>query len=142
MTLQEVIAAVLELVLVVMIPFALNVLKNYISVKVEKQTESLKNDRLKGYINSALQSIWMCVDATYQTYVQSLKAQGKFDQEAQAEAFLKARTAALKFMSKEMRDAVEIVYGDFNSWLDKTIEQLVLANKDTNKAEIIQSMML
>ena len=39
-----------------------------------------------------------------------------------------------------MRDAVTTVYGDFDTWLAKTIEQLVLANKEGNTDAIVLAL--
>jgi hypothetical protein len=48
-------------------------------------------------------TISTCVIATNQTYVESLKQQGKFDAEAQKEAFAKTYNAVIAVLSEEVK---------------------------------------
>ena len=70
----------------------------------------------------------------------SLKKQGKFDEEAQKIAFNTARDTALLMLTQDMRDAVTTLYGDFDTWLAKTIEQFVLANKEGNTDAVVLAL--
>ncbi|MDD7757541.1 MAG: hypothetical protein PUJ51_24125 [Clostridiales bacterium] len=54
------------------------------SAELQKKTN---NDILNKYVQMATDTITNCVIATNQTYVNSLKEQGKFDEAAQKEAF-------------------------------------------------------
>ena len=80
------------------------------------------------------------VTSTFQTYVDSLKKQGKFDEEAQKTAFNTAKNTALLLLTQDMRNAITTVYGDFDTWLAKTIEQLVLANKEGNADAVVLAL--
>ena len=72
-----------------------------------------------------------CVIATNQTYVDSLKAQGKFDAEAQKKAFNMTLTAVLSILNDEAKEYLTAVYGDLNTYITKQIEAAVNKNKTT-----------
>ena len=69
-----------------------------------------------------------------------MNKQGKFDEEAQKIAFNTARDTALLMLTQDMRDAVTTLYGDFDTWLSKTIEQFVLANKEGNTDAVVLAL--
>ena len=72
---------------------------------------------------------------TMQVYVESLKKQGKFDEAAQEEAKNKAVETAKALISEESKNAIILLYNDFDVYLDANIEALVNANKSTPKKE-------
>ena len=69
----------------------LGILTTFLVTYLKTATEELKNknnnETYKKYIDLLSKTITNCVIATNQTYVESLKEQGKFDEEAQKEAF-------------------------------------------------------
>jgi len=71
-------------------------LVKYIKIKSEeiklnnqKNEDAAYNEKLNKYITMLTDTITKCVIATNQTYVEELKKQGKFDEEAQKIAFEK-----------------------------------------------------
>lgn len=78
-----------------------------------------------GYIELIEKTIVDCVRATNQTFVDSAKANGVFNEEAWAEAFEKSKTDALALINESQKQLVEQLYGDFNKWLDNKIESTV-----------------
>lgn len=132
MTLEQLLQDLLYLVLTAAIPLCLKFLYSWITTTVEEKTQNMDNAQLKEYINSAVQAVMKAVMSTYQTYVDSLKKQDLFDTDAQKEAFEMAKNAAMLMITEDVKAAVETVYGDFDAWIDNTIEQLVKANKDVN----------
>lgn len=119
-----------QVVLVPAVPILLKILYNFVVAYTEEKSEKIENDKVRGYVNDAVKAVMTAVTSTFQTYVDSLKKQGKFDEEAQKIAFNTARDTALLMLTQDMRDAVTTLYGDFDTWLSKTIEQFVLANKE------------
>jgi hypothetical protein len=77
-------------------------------------------------ITSTIQS---CVIATNQTYVESLKASGSFDTEAQKEAFRLTYEAVIKMLSVEALEYIATITGDTKVYLTNLIESQVNANK-------------
>lgn len=142
MTWQQFLEALLQIVITAAIPLCLKFLYSFITAIVAEKTQNMDNKQLKEFINNAVQAVLKAVDATYQTYVDSLKKQGKFDAEAQKEAFEKAKNAAILMITEDMQKAITTMYGDFNTWLDNTIEQLVLANKSEDKQSAVFAIMV
>ena len=70
-----------------------------------------------------------CVKTTNQTYVDSLKQQGKFDEEAQKVAFQKSLNAVLALLTKEAKEYLTAAYGDLNLYLTNKIESTVEKEK-------------
>jgi hypothetical protein len=84
---------------------------------------------LKKYMDMLTQTISDCVIATNQTYVESLKQQGKFDLEAQKEAFNLTKDAVLAILSEEAQTYLSTAVGDLNAYITKKIEAEVNLNK-------------
>lgn len=137
MTLEQFLQDLFFLVLTAAIPLCLKFLYSWIMTFVEEKTQNMDNAQLKEYINSAVQAVMKAVMSTYQTYVDSLKKQDLFDEEAQKEAFEKAKAAAMIMITEDVKSAVEQMYGDFDTWINNTIEQFVKANKDGNVEETV-----
>ena len=137
MTLEQFLQDLFFLVLSAAIPLCLKFLYSWVTTFVEEKTQNMDNAQLKEYINSAVQAVMKAVMSTYQTYVDSLKKQDLFDEEAQKEAFEKAKAAAMIMITDDVKAAVEQMYGDFDTWINNTIEQFVKANKDGNVEETV-----
>jgi hypothetical protein len=60
---------------------------DWLRVKTEEIKQNTKSEKEKKYLDMIYNTIKVCVIATNQTYVDSLKKQGKFDAEAQKIAF-------------------------------------------------------
>ena len=58
-----------------------------------------------------------------------MKAAGSFDDAAQKEAKEKATAIAKQLITKDIKEAITMVYGDFDSYLDATVETIVNLNK-------------
>lgn len=140
MTLEQFLQDLFFLVLTAAIPLCLKFLYSWVTTFVEEKTQNMDNAQLKEYINSAVQAVMKAVMSTYQTYVDSLKKQDLFDEESQKEAFEKAKAAAMIMITDDVKAAVEQMYGDFDTWINNTIEQFVKANKDGNVEATVLSL--
>ncbi len=98
--------------------------------KLQEWQLKIDSENLNRYIGLAGGAVLQAVECVYQTYVESLKKDGRFDKEAQVSAFLRAANMATVLITAESRKAIEMAYGDFNNWLDSKIEQMVKWNKD------------
>ena len=92
------------------------------SAELQKKTN---NDILNKYVQMATDTITNCVIATNQTYVNSLKEQGKFDEAAQKEAFQRTYQAVLLILSDEAKEYLNNAFGDLNKYLQEKIESTV-----------------
>lgn len=70
-----------------------------------------------------------CVIATNQTYVDSLKEQGKFDAEAQKAAFQKTYDAVMQILTEDAVKYLNEVLGDLDKYVNTMIESQVNLQK-------------
>lgn len=106
-------------------------LVQYIATKKDALIKQNDNALATKYITMLSKTITDCVIATNQTYVDSLKAQGKFDAEAQKKAFNMTLTAVLSILNDEAKEYLTAIYGDLNTYITKQIEAAVNKNKTT-----------
>lgn len=106
-------------------------LVQYIATKKDALIKQNNNALAAKYITMLSKTITDCVIATNQTYVDSLKTQGKFDAEAQKKAFNMTLTAVLSILNDEAKEYLTAIYGDLNTYITKQIEAAVNKNKTT-----------
>lgn len=106
-------------------------LVQYIATKKDALIKQNDNALAAKYITMLSKTITDCVIATNQTYVDSLKSQGKFDAEAQKKAFNMTLTAVLSILNDEAKEYLTAIYGDLNTYITKQIEAAVNKNKTT-----------
>ena len=106
-------------------------LVKYINSKSKELETQVNNDIAKKYINMLTSTITSCVIATNQTYVESLKKQGKFDVEAQKTAFSMTLAAVQDLLSVEAKEYLSEIYGDLDAYITTQIEAAVNKNKTT-----------
>lgn len=111
----------------------LGLLTTFVIKLLDKKSAEAKaktdNETYKKYITMLADTISDCVAATNQTYVNSLKAQGKFDAEAQKIAFEQTYKAVLTILSEEEKTYLNSVVGDLNIYITNKIEAAVSVNK-------------
>ena len=100
-----------------------------INSKVKEINNSHNNETAAKYIEMLGQTVTDCVLATSQTYVDSLKKQGKFDAEAQKKAFEMSYNAVLQVLSEDAKAYLTTIYGDLNAYIIQLIEAEVNRNK-------------
>ena len=129
---MEWLALLYEIFEVCVIPL-LGVLTVYIVKFIQKKTEELnsknENELMNKYLTMLSDTIIDCVVATNQTYVESLKKQGKFDMEAQKIAFEMTYNAVINVLSNEAKDYLTSIYGDLSAYITNMIEAEVNRNK-------------
>ena len=101
----------------------------YINAKSEEIQIQIDNDLADKYINMLAETITACVIATNQTYVESLKKQGKFDAEAQKEAFNQTYNAIMAVLTNEAKLYLTNIYGDLAAYITARIEAEVNISK-------------
>lgn len=101
----------------------------YVNSKSKEIQDNIDNNLAVKYIQMLTDTISDCVIATNQTYVESLKAQGKFDAEAQKEAFEKTYNAVMNVLTDEAKNYLTEIYGDLNTYITNRIEAEVNKSK-------------
>ena len=125
----EIISAVFELCILPLLLILTKYAVQFIGVKTKELTAKSDSDREKKYITMISTTVSDCVIATNQTYVESLKKQGKFDKEAQIVAFNKTKEAVLQILSA---DAIEYIHETTND-VDVYLTQLIEAQVNKTK---------
>ena len=94
----------------------------FLRVKSKEIINKLDNDVAKKYTEMITNTIVDCVIATNQTYVEALKKQGKFDENAQKVAFEKTLNAVVGILREEAKNYIKETTGDLNLYLSQLIE--------------------
>ena len=94
----------------------------FLRVKSKEIVNKLDNDVAKKYAEMITNTVIDCVIATNQTYVEALKKQGKFDEQAQKVAFEKTLNAVLGILTEEAKNYIKETTGDLNLYLSQLIE--------------------
>lgn len=101
----------------------------FIQKKSDEIAEKTDSELQEKYIKMLTATITDCVTATTQTYVDSLKAQGAFDAEAQKTAFNLTYEAVVSILSDEAKTYLDNLYGDLTAYIMNKIEAEVKAQK-------------
>ena len=101
----------------------------YINVKGNEIAANVDSELASKYIVMLTTTIADCVVATNQTYVETLKKEGKFDKDAQAKAFQMTYNAVMDILTDDAKEYLANFYGDLTLYLTKRIEAEVVANK-------------
>lgn len=98
--------------------------------EIQINTEISQYDKLNRYIDDAQDAIAKAVLTVSQTFVDSLKNSGNFTPEAQKEAKERAVEIAKELITEDAKEAILVLYKDYDAFLDATIESLVKQNKN------------
>lgn len=131
MDIKQGIQDVLYLIITGIFPLLITYGILFLKVKIKEQEKQLENDQLVKYIDAATDAISKAVLTVNQTYVDTLKKQGKFDEEAAKTAKQMAIDKAKALITENSKEAIETLYSDFESYLNDAIEELVRENKIT-----------
>lgn len=127
----QMISEIINVCVIPLLGVLVTYLVKYINSKSKELEAQVDNDTAKKYINMLTKTITDCVIATNQTYVESLKAQGKFDAEAQKKAFEMTLSAVQGLLTEEAKTYLAELYGDLDAYITTQIEATVNKNKKT-----------
>ena len=122
---------IIEVCLIPLLGVLVTYLVKYINTKSKELEANTDNELAKKYISLLSSTITNCVIATNQTYVETLKKQGRFDAEAQKEAFNMTLNAVMALLTDEAKRYLSEIYGDLNTYITNQIEATVNQNKIT-----------
>lgn len=126
---MELLSKIFELCIIPLIGILTSYLIAFIRMKKTELVNKTEDEKAQKYLDMIGETVIDCVLTTNQTYVDSLKAQGKFDVEAQKIAFQKTYDMVIKFLSAEAKDYIAEVYGDVTEYLTSKIEAQVNLSK-------------
>lgn len=128
MELNELLNYILYIVLTIILPVVAKYVVNLIKSKIKESNiiiETTRNENVTKLIENALSDVMDAVLYVNQVYVDALKNEGKFDEEAQKKAFNKAYEKALSLISDKAKIVISELYGSFDKWLELKIESSV-----------------
>ncbi len=133
MEFSEVLNYILYIVLTAILPVVATYTVNLIKTKIKEINviaNVTQNENISKIIENAFSDVMDAVLYINQIYVDALKSNGKFDKDAQKNAFNRAYTEALNIISDESKRVIQQTYGSFDKWLKLKIETSVnLAKK-------------
>ena len=116
--LLNILSVVVTAVILPLISYAGARLVTYLNSKI-------KDANAKILLTTATDIVINAVRSVFQTYVDSLKASGNFDAQAQTQALTKAKDIALLQMTDEVKSFIDKNYGSIDAWLTTTIEATI-----------------
>ena len=126
---MELITQIFEVCIIPLLGVLTTFLVRYINAKMKILADTTNDEKQKKYIEMLNNTITDCVIATTQTYVDTLKKQGKFDKEAQEQAFLMTFNAVSSLLTEESKKYLNEAIEDLDLYIKQKIESEVNINK-------------
>ena len=121
--LLNVLAAVTTCIILPLISFLGIKLSQWLSTKI-------KDEKTQALFTKAIGIVTNAVQATFQTYVESLKNSGSFGKEEQAIAFDKAKAIITSELTEELKTFITQNYGDLQKWITNQVEATIYKLKN------------
>lgn len=131
MVVSELVATIFQVCIIPLLGVLTTFFVKWVNSKSAEISNKIDDETLNKYLNMLTETINTCVLATNQTYVESLKQQGKFDAEAQKEAFNLTCSAVMDILSEDAKEYLTSAIGDLQIYITKKIEAEVHTNKVT-----------
>lgn len=132
----QIILSALGTILTAVVSFAVAKLTQWLNVKIE-------DTKTANYMSKLVTIIGNCVNEVTQTYVETLKHEGKFDEEAQKHALQMCLAKIKSQCASYLLEFISSNYGDVEEFLRTMIESAVYTQKAeallAQKAVIIES---
>ena len=125
----EIVIQIIQVCVIPLLGILTKFLVDFLSAKRDELNSKTNNEIAKKYTDMIYQTVVDCVIATNQTYVDSLKKSGSFDEAAQKEAFNRTMNAVLAILGDDAKDYIQQATGDLNTYLTQLIESEVNKHK-------------
>ena len=97
--------------------------------EIQANTKLAEYERLNSYIDVAQDAVETAVLSVSQAYVNELKKNGSFTKEAHYKAKEQAIDIANSLITSDVRNAIETLHGDVDTYIDNLVEKYVLELK-------------
>lgn len=125
----EIVIQIIQVCVIPLLGILTKYLVDYLTAKRNEINSKTDNETAQKYTNMIYQTVVDCVIATNQTYVDSLKESGSFDEAAQKEAFNRTMNAIMTILSDDAKEYITEATGDLNTYLTQLIEAEVNKRK-------------
>lgn len=129
MDLATLVPVLFQVVLIPLLAILTKYITTLIQMKINELTETKNDKTFTKYMTMLQDTVINCVITTNQTYVDTLKTQGKFDVEAQKIAFQKTYDAVMKILTEDAVKYLNETLGDFDAYVNMLIEAQVNMQK-------------
>lgn len=125
----EIVVQIIQVCVIPLFGILTKYLVDFLSAKRDELNSKTDNEIAQKYTDMIYQTVVDCVIATNQTYVDSLKKSGSFDEAAQKEAFNRTMSAVMTILSEDAKEYISEATGDVNTYLTQLIESEVNKHK-------------
>ena len=125
----EIVIQIIQVCVIPLLGILTKYLVDYLTAKRNEINSKTDNETAQKYTNMIYQTVVDCVIATNQTYVDSLKKSGSFDEAAQKEAFNRTMNAIMIILSDDAKEYITEATGDLNTYLTQLFEAEVNKRK-------------
>lgn len=126
---MSILSQIFEIVIIPLLGIGTLYLISLIKVKIQELKQRKDDELYHKYLAMLEDTIINCVLATTQTYVETLKKQGKFDLDAQKTAFEMTYKNVMSILAVDAREYLESAIGDLEVFITNKIEAQVIASK-------------
>ena len=126
---MSILAQLFEIVIFPLLAIGTVYLISLIKVKIQELKQDREDALYNKYLTMLENTIIDCVISTTQTYVETLKKQGKFDADAQKIAFTKTYTNVMAILNKDAKEYLKEAIGDLETYVYNKIEAEVNLTK-------------
>lgn len=110
---------------------ALTTLVSWLTAKIISWLNSkIKNEKANKFVTDITLIVTSAVQSIFQQFVESLKTQGKFNEEAQKQAKEKALAIINNQLTPELKQYIQDNFGDIQKWLSEQIEATIYKLKN------------
>lgn len=107
-----------------------------VGVLISWMNSKIKDQKLAQHLTKITQIVTDAVMNVFQSFVETLKVNGRFDEKAQEEAKDRALDIIQNQLTPELVDYIKENYGDVQDWLSNKIESVIYTLKATNKIAV------
>jgi hypothetical protein len=107
-----------------------------VGLLISWMNKKIKDQTLAKHLTAITQIVTDAVMNVFQSFVETLKNNGKFDEAAQKEAKDRALDIIMKQLTPELKDYITTNFGDLTEWLSNKIESVIYGLKATNKIAV------
>ena len=119
----------LYIVVSAIMPIIAGFLAVLIKQKISQISLRIQNEKISAYVSNVMEVLVDSVLEVEQTYVDQLKKDGQFTEQAQKVAKEKAYEIACNLTTVQGRNAINQLYGDFESFALNKIEAIIKERK-------------
>ena len=102
----------------------------YLTEYVNDNKAKIKDERVRGAIEKALEIVTLAVNITNQNFVQELKDEGGFGKAEAEDAFNQTKVKVIEMLDEETKKILEREFENSNKFLNNAIEAKVWENKN------------